>query len=356
MKKKIINGIVGMTLLVSLCGVTWVEYNRYEPITKTVKLELGENLPVDAALYIDANKKALTYTSINLSKVNAMKTGTYEAVASYKDKKVTFKIKVMDTKAPEVVLSKDVKKGTSIVIDGIIGKEISLDQVVKAYTDLGGIESVTLKENQISSENKEKVSMKYEKAGEFENVLLVKDASGNKTELPFKVNIVEDYITHVGGFADITMEQGSTIDWMAGITKDDKIAEVKAIAEGVDWNTPGEYQLKYSILGDDKKTMVEKMVKVTVVAQEVAQEMANNGATVQTTGGTKQVYVAPTVSNTRSTSSGNSSSSSGSNNSGTSGGGNNIPTGGAGSGSIGNTQNGNTWESGNWSNTPSEWE
>lgn len=43
---------------------------------------MGENLPVDAALYIDANKKALTYTSINLSDVNAMKTGTYEADTS----------------------------------------------------------------------------------------------------------------------------------------------------------------------------------------------------------------------------------------------------------------------------------
>lgn len=103
-----------------------------------------------------------------------------------------------------------------------------------------------------------------------------------------KVKVVEDYLAHVTGMQDLTVEQGSSIDWMAGITKDEKVLEVTADASKVDLNTAGEYTLTYVVKGDDKETTVTKEVKVTVVTPQKAQELADSGSSVKTTGGTKK--------------------------------------------------------------------
>ena len=96
-----------------------------------------------------------------------------------------------------------------------------------------------------------------------------------------KVKVVEDYLAHVTGMQDLTIEQGSSIDWMAGITKDEKVLEVTADASKVDLNTAGEYTLTYVVKGDDKETTVTKEVKVTVVTPQKAQELADGGSSVK---------------------------------------------------------------------------
>ena len=92
--------------------------------------------------------------------------------------------------------------------------------------------------------------------------------------------------------------------------------EVTADASKVDLNTAGEYTLTYVVKGDDKETTVAKEVKVTVVTPQKAQELADNGSSVKTTGGTKKKTTRS--SGSRSSSGGSSKSSGGKKSSGSS--------------------------------------
>lgn len=249
---------------------------------------------------------------------------------------------------PEVTLSGNEYKG-------VAGKAIKAEDLISKVDDKAGIESVEFAENQIEVEAQgedllDAISLKYDTAGQYTAVVTVTDKSGNTTKKEIAMKIVEDYLAHVSGIQDLTVEQGATIDWLAGVTKDKKILEIKADASKVDINTAGEYTLTYIIAGDDQETTVQKEVKVTVVTPQKAQSLANSGSTVKTTGGTKKKASTSSGSSLGKKSSGSSSKGSGSkNNSGSNGytPGQSWEGTTTGSGTIDN-YNGNTYEDFTW--------
>ena len=91
------------------------------------------------------------------------------------------------------------------------------------------------------------------------------------------------------------IEAGSTgIDFLSGITPDDRILSVEPDMETVDLTAPGEYQLAYNITGDDEESVLQEQVKVTVLDAATAQEKANAGETVLVSNNEKkEKYVAP---------------------------------------------------------------
>ncbi|MGO5053352.1 hypothetical protein ACTQ6A_12740 [Lachnospiraceae bacterium LCP25S3_G4] len=300
MKKNIIGGIVGVIFLGVIGTCIWFNYNKYDVKKEVVNLELGDTLSSDTKKYISANEKAIDETFLDVSKVDNMKEGTYIVTANYKNKEASFEVEVKDTKSPEVKLT------SKEPIKVVVGETIPASKIIASLNDDGGIKSLKFNSNQVEVKNDDKkddkkddiiarLGLKYDKVGEQKNTIIAVDNSGNETKTELVIKVIENYLDHVNGFQDIVLEAGSTIDWMAGINKDEKIVEIKPIADSIDINTPGEYQLKYNIIGDDKETVVEKTVKVTVVNPEEAQAIANNGGTVKISGGeTKQAYVAPT--------------------------------------------------------------
>lgn len=256
----------------------WKHQNRFELKQKRTVIELGCDINTEAGTYIDAEEKTLKETKLDFDEVDNMTAGTYTVKAECRDKKLSFKLEVQDTVDPKVSLVEGEFKT-------IAGKEYAASNLIAGIEDEAGIESIAFKEAQIEVPVAEgdtsawsTLGLKYDAPGQMENTLIVTDKSGNKTEQKFTVKVIEDYEAHVGGFKDFTVERGKTADWLANITKDEKIASVTADESAVDLSKNGEYTLKYMITGDDNETTLEKTVKVTVVSPVVQTAKRNTSS------------------------------------------------------------------------------
>lgn len=277
-KKKVII-IVAVVLVLGIGGIcagfAWKDYNRYEVKQDRIIVELGEGVSGNPADYIEAGEKALEETRLDTSKVDNMTVGTYTIHAAWKKHTIDIEVVVKDTVAPEITL-KDTKN-----LKVMAGQELKATDLVADTLDLAGIKSVSFDSNQIElvsdSENPlDKIGLKFDTAGEQTVKFIAEDNNGNKAEKEITVKIIEDYLAHISGFHDITTEQGTKPDWMEGIVADDKIAGITVDESAVDINTPGEYQLKYIIAGNDGETTVEQTVKVTVTEKVVVTSTNNS--------------------------------------------------------------------------------
>lgn len=307
MKEKVIGAVVIVIALLGVLG--FVKYNEYSAKETVVKVELGDKLSEKPEDYVKANKTALKKTVLDLSKVDQKKVGKYQAKASCDKKSVTFEVEIVDTTKPKLTLVKT----DSGSYQAVVGQILNGTALMESVEDLAGIKTISFSDGQTDgnkeSENPvEQVALKWDEVGEKEVTISVEDNSGNVTKETVKVKVVEDYLAHVTGIQDLTIEQGSSVDWMAGITKDEKVLEVTADASKVDLNTAGEYALIYTIKGDDNETTVTKEIKVTVVTPQKAQELADTGSAVKTTGGTKKKTTRSSGSSSSSKSSSKSSS------------------------------------------------
>lgn len=275
--KQVISCLVVLVLVLALGINVYAYENRFKVKREVVILEYGGNLSKDYAKYIDANEEILEKTALDVSELDNMKEGTYQVMASYQDKEASFRVKVKDTIKPEVTLLNDGKYTC------VAGKDLSAVSIVEKMEDKAGIQSVAFEGNQTEiktdSENLlEHVGVKYEEAGIYENKVIVTDGNGNQQGKAITIEVVEDYLAHVSGFQDLTIEQGASVDWLAGIQKDEKVVKIEADASNVNTGTPGTYELVYQIYGDDGKTVVEKKVSVTVTAPAVTYNRSSGGS------------------------------------------------------------------------------
>ncbi len=302
MKKKVavITGITVLTLGIAVTGgiYAWNQYNQME--IKDAVLELGQTVSTEAQDYVTANEHVLSECSVNVSKVDNMTVGTYPVTVTHGKDTVIVKVTVEDTTAPEVAVKE--QEDTYSVI---VGNEIPATDLIDAVDDLAEIKSVSFDTNQIEVETEsdnplDKLGLLFDTAGKYTVSFVAEDENGNKATKDIAVKVIEDYEAHVSGFADLTVEQGKTIDYLAGITSDEKIASVTVDGSTVDSNIPGEYELTYTITGDDMETVLTKNVKVTVTeptAVATKPSNSNNSGTSKSK-----------VSGTNSTSSGTSAS------------------------------------------------
>lgn len=275
--KQVISCLVILVLVLALGINVYAYENRFKAKQEVVILEYGESLSKDYAEYIDANKEIIKKTVLDVSELDNMKEGTYQVTASYQDKKVSFRVEVKDTVKPEVMLLNDGKYTC------VAGKDLLAVSIVEKMEDKAGIQSVAFEGNQMGietdSENLlDNVGVKYEEAGTYENKVIVTDANGNKQEIAITIEVVEDYLAHVSGFKDITVEQGTSVDWLADIQKDERVVNIEADASNVKIDTPGTYEMVYKIHGDDGKTVVEKKVNVSVIAPVVTYDSSSGGS------------------------------------------------------------------------------
>lgn len=279
MNKKII-GAVCVVVCVGIVGLfVWREYDRYSPVKETVKVELGEELTGTPKDYVDANEKHLKGTQLDFSKVDNSKVGKYEVTAKCGEKKAVFTVEVEDTTPPVVTM----KPGEEYRV--IVGQVLKAVDMVEAVDDLAGVNTVTFKESQVPVESETPedllscIGLKYDKVGSYDNEVIATDNNGNETKQPVKVVVVEDYLSHVTGFHDITTTCGTAVDCMNGITYDEKVTGVTADASAVDFNTVGEYTVTYTISGDDGVTTVTQTAKVIVTEPvKVAVKSSSSGS------------------------------------------------------------------------------
>lgn len=281
---------LAILVLVAVIGiVAFKQYTAFGKKEDVIRVELGEKLSDKVTDYVKASSHVASKAKLDISEVDSRKLGTYAGKATYNGKTVRFKVKVVDTKGPEVTLKED--------LYCVMDQEADTDSIIEEVKDAGKVAKVSLKEAQIEKKDAEKnqagyipAYFKYKEAGKKQkNTLIVTDDSGNETEVEFTIDVLEsDYLSHVEGFKDFTVEKDSTVDFMEGITYDDTIKEVKADSSKVKMDTIGEYDLTYTVTVDnDAQTVLTKVVKVKVVDKEEAQELAESGAEVHTSSGVK---------------------------------------------------------------------
>lgn len=309
MNKKLALAVtIGIMAIGGASGAGVYAYNNYaayELKTDKVTIELGGTLNQDAREYVSSNDKAVAGTVMDFTKVDTLKTGTYEATANYKDNTLSFAVVVEDTTEPEVEVAEE---GRFQLTEG---GTLSGTDIVSKMDDLSGIKSISFSDAETVDKKEEDmlaaITLTYGKEGEYTNTLTVTDNNGNSCTKEIAVIVKADYGKHVSGFHDWTIEEGADIDFTEGIEKDERIASITPMTETVDIAKTGEYELVYNIAGDDQETVIQKSVKVVVVDAASAQKMANNGEVVYVSGnGTKQKETVSASSTSTAKSSGNS--------------------------------------------------
>jgi hypothetical protein len=146
-------------------------------IRKEIKYEVGSTLSKKVSDYVlGKNDNATEYTikveGLKLGEV-IEKTGEYKYTVKYRNQFKEGIIKVVDTKAPEVITQ-----------DVLIGPDddYELDDFIKSCNDYSKPCKVTLKND-----------TDYTEVGTYDLVLVVSDQSGNTTEKSAKLTIKEGY-------------------------------------------------------------------------------------------------------------------------------------------------------------------
>lgn len=292
-KKTLILGTAGAILLSGSIFAACSINETYTLNSTEINVELGETLDTDVSTYVECSDKIKDDIKIDLSDVDTTKAGSYKATVTYKKKTEDFTINVKDTTAPTVALKNEA------LFKLVVGETLTKDDIVSQMDDLAGISKYYILSDDNTSENED---ISYSKEGDYVNKIVVVDNNGNRTEKEFTVHVVPDYISHVSGFHDWTVEQNADIDFTQGIEADERIASVTAGT--IDLSQPGEQTLVYSITGDDNETVVEQCVTVTVVDAKTAQAKANKGEVVYISGNaTMQKEVSKTKSSGNTTSS-----------------------------------------------------
>ena len=285
-KRAFILGTAGAIILSGSIFAACSMNETYTLNSNEVTIELGETLDTDISTYVECSERIKNDIKIDVSGVDTSKVGSYKATVTYKEETMDFTVNVEDTTAPTVYLANDG------VFKIMVGETLAKDDIVSQMDDLAGISKYYILSDDNTSENE---TISYPEEGDYVNKIVVVDNNGNSTEKDFTVHVIPDYLAHVSGFHDWTIEQNADIDFTKGIETDERIASVTAGT--IDVSQPGEQTLVYSITGDDNETVVEQSVTVTVVDAVTAQSKANNNEVVYVSGNaTKEKEVPKTKS------------------------------------------------------------
>lgn len=248
---------------------------------QTYPLEAGEKLPEDVTVYAEFSKDSYAAeASLDASKVDTGKIGSYEAAINLKGKGYPFTVEVADTTAPEGML----KEEKLTVSQGTVLKAADL---VEKVTDASDVEISFAGENETGEE-----IFLCEETGDFEVTVRLTDASGNVTDLVQKVHVVipDETAPVISGAKDITVNVGITPDYLKGVTAEDETdgdvtAKIVVDSSKVDVKKAGSYKVTYTCK-DEAGNEAVKEITVTVkkkAASNVASGMGNQPNAQQNT-------------------------------------------------------------------------
>ena len=260
--------------IVFACAVALYRQSMKMTARENVVLEFGELAPENIETYAEVGRAAKRKAVLDISDIDMGKVGTYTVTIKLGNHRESVKVAVKNTKKPEIKLVTD-------QIEIVEGQELKASDIILKITDKSGLRSVGFQDHVIEQETVvidengvPNSSISYDKEGEYENMVIAIDNNGMKESCRFSVKAKADYMSHITGLKDITVNQGGQPDWMSGIIYDERIKEVSVNADQVNLETPGVYEVVYMIIGDDdsvteirKKVVVEE--KKVLSADEV---------------------------------------------------------------------------------------
>ena len=198
----------------------------WKPVNKDVKLEVGEQITIDAFLK-DANSNAEFKTDV--STIDTTVLGEHKV--SIKILFFTFKsnLEIVDTKSPTATpVELSIEAGT-------------IPDAMECVTDIVDMTDVTVsfKETPDTSED-----------GDYDVIILLTDEGGNVTEVETTIHVWSDKVAPViSGAEDKTITVGGTISYRQGVSVVDDMDENPSLEidnSNVNLNKVGNYEVVYT--------------------------------------------------------------------------------------------------------------
>jgi len=269
----IIEAIVVLSLIIGAC-LYYMSENKVTPVTERVVIEYGELAPTRIRDYFTHGRFVnIEEATLDISSILINKVGIYDVTLTVNNKVTTIKVSVSDTIKPTISLTETQKnEGTK----GFVGIDIEASAIIEQIEDAAGIASVEFQENQVpqyeitlNEQNVPNTKIVYDTIGIYENEIIVTDNNGLISTQKVTIQITDDYISHVHGLQDFTIEVGEEFDFMQDVTFDEKVQSVTVDTSLLDINTEGEYIITFTIKGNDGITQMKKEQMVTVIDRGV---------------------------------------------------------------------------------------
>lgn len=298
MKKELL--LAGITLTTVL-GLTGCGTKELALVSEQIDAELGSELDTTATKYVNLDDTAAADASVDFSAVDMLTVGIYPAVVTCGEQTAEFKVNVVDTTAPvvEVVGDLTVRAGEPIYAKDVITDitELSGNAEVEFTVATSQQEETaeateqaaeTVTENVEETEQEEETGLpvleetftvngvtcqnaviSFNENGVYDISVVVLDASGNRTVVPFHV-LVGD-VPVFSGIEDLTVALGTDaeeVDYLDGVTATDcngnDITEyIVCDSSAVNLGAVGEYELTYTVI-DENGLKTEQTATVIV--------------------------------------------------------------------------------------------
>lgn len=236
----------------------WYEGSRVLP-KENVILEYGSEPSTDPSTYFQLGFLKKHY-KVDVSHIDTHQVGSHPVYLENTDKKVMVEVK--DTIKPTIKLKHQ-------IFEIVEGETLQAKDIIKEINDLSGIQSVVLEDANIPEDqiildenNIPNIETTYKDAGSYEKRIIVTDKNNNVAKKSFRINVSIDYLAHVKGMKDLTIEEDSVVNWLENISYDNRIKTVFYDDTKVE-NKPGTYPLDYMII-TEKSVTIKKTVTVTV--------------------------------------------------------------------------------------------
>lgn len=241
--------VIQLSVLLTGCGTMDIQIPE-EGIT----VELGSELPVDAAAYVAA--EAYEDISIHTGEVDTGAVGTYSVPVFYKEKEAgNVTVNVVDTTAPEAKISED------IIVEN--GTNCAVEDYVSDIKDLSEAESWFLLDSLLSQDapdaelnlTEENLAKQIHltQDGTYRVNILVRDVYGNYNSYPLCIEVyTPDTEAPVITAEDITVEIGKEPDYLDSVTATDNrdgdlTGQIQADTSQVLLDKAGSYPVVYSV-------------------------------------------------------------------------------------------------------------
>lgn len=268
-----------MWICLAALGLSGCGKQEISLISNQIELELGTELETTVESYVKLDEEDAEEASLDFSEVDVMAVGTYRAHIIYNGKKLSFEVVVKDTTAPEVAVEEN--------IVAAVNEPLYAEDIMTGVTELSGEVKISFQkpdtmEEDITEGSKaagsilddvmfNNVYVTYDRTGEYENIMTVTDMSGNSTEIPVHIVVVDAPV--IEGVKDITVTVGTKdVDYLEGIKATgsdgaDITSLVTCDAGRVDLNKEGAYTVTYAVVDENGFEAVKSAV-ITVQKEE----------------------------------------------------------------------------------------
>ncbi len=222
----------------------------------TITIEAGSVLNITEADFINGDLYNASFVT-EISLLDISKPTTHQIELIVDGRPVTAYIKVVDTSPP---------KATVNDLEAWVGEEVEAKSFIQAIDDVSDV-TVAYKEEP-----------DFNRLGEQKLILMLKDSSGNTSELPVTMTVVKDTeAPEILGVSDKTVYLGESISYKRGVSvRDNKDKELDFSVDNsnVNLKKEGTYSVTYTAK-DTAGNRVVKTINVIVKKFMVTEEMVN---------------------------------------------------------------------------------